>query len=98
MFGLGIWEIALIAVVALLVLGPDKLPEAARSLGRALNDFKRAGDDMRREIMDTPAPPPPVAIKKPEDTVAKSAAPEPAAASGGEASKTEEAKPAEPKA
>jgi len=70
MFGLGIWEIALIAVVALLVLGPDKLPDAARSLGKALRDFRRAGDDIKREIigdMDAPARPAtnPVVIAKP---------------------------------
>ena len=66
MFGLGVWEIALILVVALLVLGPDKLPDAAKSLGKALNDFRRAGDDIRREVMGdnvvtpvkAPVPPP----------------------------------------
>lgn len=57
MFGLGVWEIALILVVALLVLGPDKLPDAAKSLGKALNDFRRAGDDIRREVMGDNLPP-----------------------------------------
>lgn len=73
MFGLGIWEIALIGIVALLVLGPDKLPDAARSLGKALNDFRRAGEDMKRDIMETP-PTPKVATPKPlppAETVAK---------------------------
>ncbi len=72
MFGLGIWEIALIAVVALLVLGPQKLPDAAKSLGKALRDFRRAGDDLKREMMgDIDAPPrPPVALQKPVETVA----------------------------
>src|SRR5882672_6465212 len=51
MFGLGIWEIAVICVVALLVLGPQKLPEAAKSLGKALRDFRRAGDDLKREMI-----------------------------------------------
>ena len=64
-WALGIWEIALISVVALLVLGPEKLPDAAaRRLGKALNDFRRAGDDIRREVMGDnlpvkPAAPPP---------------------------------------
>lgn len=71
MFGLGIWEIAVIAVVALLVLGPQKLPDAAKSLGKALRDFRRAGDDLKREMMgDLDAPPrPPVTLQKPAETV-----------------------------
>lgn len=58
MFGLGIWEIAVIAVVALLVLGPEKLPGAAKSLGKALRDFRRAGDDLKREMIGDDLPPP----------------------------------------
>jgi sec-independent protein translocase protein TatB len=73
MFGLGIWEIAVIAVVALLVLGPQKLPDAAKSLGKALRDFRRAGEDLKREMMgdgeELPRPAPPVAIKAPENVV-----------------------------
>jgi TatA/E family protein of Tat protein translocase len=74
MFGLGVWEIAVIAVVALLVLGPDKLPSAAKSLGKALRDFRRAGDDIKQQMMgdiDAPVPPrPPIAVQKPEGQVA----------------------------
>jgi TatA/E family protein of Tat protein translocase len=70
MFGLGVWEIALILVVALLVLGPDKLPDAAKSLGKALNDFRRAGDDIRREVMGENVPPAPVKPAAPPQTVA----------------------------
>lgn len=67
MFGLGIWEIALILVVALLVLGPDKLPDAAKSLGKALNDFRRAGDEIRRDVMgDNVAPVRPVPVQPPQ--------------------------------
>lgn len=75
MFGLGIWELALIGIVALLVLGPDKLPEAARSLGKALNDFRRAGEDMKREIMDPATPPKPItpATQAPQQTVSREA-------------------------
>ena len=53
MFGFWVFgEITLILVVALLVLGPDKLPDAAKSLGKALHDFRHASDgEIRREVM-----------------------------------------------
>lgn len=50
MFGLGFSEILFILLIALLVLGPKKLPEVSRSLGRALGELKRTADDFRREI------------------------------------------------
>ena len=40
----------LIAVIALIVLGPERLPEAARALGRVLADLKRATRDMKDEF------------------------------------------------
>ena len=46
MFGLGITEILLILVLALLVLGPEKLPETARQLGKITGQLKRAMDDI----------------------------------------------------
>ena len=51
MFGIGIPEILIILVVALLVLGPQKLPELAKALGKAMGEFKRATRDLR-ETMD----------------------------------------------
>jgi sec-independent protein translocase protein TatA len=39
-FGIGIWEIALLLLVALLVFGPKRLPEMGRSLGRGMREFK----------------------------------------------------------
>ena len=45
MFGLGGGEILLIAVFALLFVGPKKLPELARGLGRSLKEFQRAKDE-----------------------------------------------------
>jgi len=41
-----------ILVIGLLVLGPKRLPELARSLGRGLAEFRRASTDMRREFLD----------------------------------------------
>ena len=45
-------ELLVIGVIALLVLGPKRLPEMARSLGRGLAEFRRASNEMRREFLD----------------------------------------------
>src|SRR5918911_2793278 len=45
---IGTTEMLLILVVALILFGPRKLPELARSLGKSLNEFKRASDDFKR--------------------------------------------------
>ncbi len=45
-------ELLVILVVDLLVLGPKRLPELARSLGRGLAEFRRASTDLRREFLD----------------------------------------------
>jgi sec-independent protein translocase protein TatA len=52
MFGIGMTELLVILAIALVVLGPKKLPEIARSLGRGLAEFRRASSDMRREFLD----------------------------------------------
>jgi len=84
MFGIGMTELLVIFVIALLVLGPKRLPEMARSLGRGMAEFRRASSDMRREFVDlaedvkiedparTPAPPdekPAQAVDAPVPTV-----------------------------
>jgi sec-independent protein translocase protein TatA len=60
MFGIGLPELIVILVVALLVFGPAKLPELARSLGKGLAEFRRASLDLRQSVMeateDKPAP------------------------------------------
>ncbi|MBF0633491.1 MAG: twin-arginine translocase TatA/TatE family subunit [Nitrospinae bacterium] len=50
MFNIGIPEMALIFVVALIVLGPEKLPEIAKALGRAYNEFTRSMRDVRQNF------------------------------------------------
>jgi TatA/E family protein of Tat protein translocase len=51
MFGsLGIPELLLIFVVALIVFGPKKLPEIGRTLGKAMGEFKKATDDFKNTI------------------------------------------------
>ena len=51
MFGsLGIPELILIFIVALLVFGPKRLPEIGRTLGKAIGEFKKATDDLKNTI------------------------------------------------
>ena len=64
-------ELLLIFAIALLVLGPKRLPDLARSLGRGLSEFRRASTDLRREFMDVAEEariePSDLAIPEPED-------------------------------
>lgn len=48
--GIGIWEIVLILVIIVVVLGPQRLPEIARSLGRAFRAIKKASSDISLNI------------------------------------------------
>lgn len=49
MFGsLGIWEILVIFILALLLFGPRKLPEIGRAIGKGLGEFRKASNDLKR--------------------------------------------------
>jgi TatA/E family protein of Tat protein translocase len=61
-FGIGVPELLVILAIALLVLGPKRLPEVARSLGKGIAEFRRASSELRETLTATiterPAPPP----------------------------------------
>jgi sec-independent protein translocase protein TatB len=50
MFGVGGTELFIILVIALIVLGPNKLPDLARMLGKLMGELQRATSDLKREI------------------------------------------------
>ena len=49
--GLGYAEIAIIMVIALIVIGPKRLPQLMRDFGRIMGQLRRASDDLRREVL-----------------------------------------------
>jgi len=50
MFGMGMPEVLLILAIALIVLGPKKLPEIAKALGRSIAEFKKATQEFRENL------------------------------------------------
>ena len=50
MFGMGMGELLLILVVALLVVGPDKLPNAARAIGKGIRDFRKHTHELQSTL------------------------------------------------
>jgi sec-independent protein translocase protein TatB len=60
MFGIGGQELFFILLLALILLGPSKLPEIMKTLGKAMGEFQRATNDLKKEIdiaaQEKPAP------------------------------------------
>jgi TatA/E family protein of Tat protein translocase len=53
MFGpIGMPELIIILVIALIIFGPRKLPELGKSLGRSINEFKKASNELRSTLED----------------------------------------------
>ncbi len=74
MFGLSFGEVVIIAILALLLLGPDRLPDAAKTLGKGLRDIKKATDELKDQVESEiygqqkpsrPALVPPVPLQQP---------------------------------
>ena len=51
MLGIGAEELVLVLIVALLVLGPERLPRMARDVGRVVGDLRRTSDEFREEFL-----------------------------------------------
>ncbi len=63
MFGLGFTELLVIFVIILIVFGPERLPELAKTMGRTAAQLRRTMDDFKGEMML-----PPIRLDDPDDT------------------------------
>jgi sec-independent protein translocase protein TatA len=66
MFGLGMQELIIILVIALLVFGANKLPEIGRGLGRGIREFRKASSELTDAQEETEEPSKPPAVTQAE--------------------------------
>jgi Tat protein translocase TatB subunit len=52
MFGIGPEELMLIAIIALLVLGPERMPRLMRDVGRIVGDLRRTSEELQKDFMN----------------------------------------------
>ena len=88
MFGsIGMPELIIILVIALIIFGPRKLPELGKSLGRSLNEFKKASQDLQNTLEQE------IKIEEQKETDARqkpAAAPRPVESEGVEAAASDQ--------
>lgn len=96
MFGIGTGELLLLLLLALLVLGPERMPRLARDIGKTVGDLRKTSDELRQEFLnadalidraariDAPAAAPPAELAAPASP-GDTAGPEPAAGAAPEA-------------
>ena len=72
MFGLGVPELMVILVIALVIFGPSKLPQIGSGLGKAIRDFKSAMNEPEQPAKDEKAKDEKAKDEKKEETVTKS--------------------------
>ena len=53
MFGIGMQELIIIAIIALIIVGPKKLPDLAKTLGKGFNEFKKATEGVTDDLKET---------------------------------------------
>src|SRR5687768_11189617 len=54
MMGIGMGELLVILVIALLFVGPEKLPEAAKAIGKGIRQMRKAADNIRETVDNDP--------------------------------------------